>query len=434
MNYKNEETRSGESPKQSLDLESITSADLLPSKFELQAEKNKDKLAIKEQESAITYGELNREANRITHKALTFKPEHNTPIVILTSYGSQTIKAMMGVLKTGNPYVVVDPSYPQSRIRTILDDSKSKIIITDNDSEYLVNVILGSSSDFSSVGVINIDRIDPTTQTANPEIDISPDNYVYLIYTSGSTGPPKGVVNNHRNLLQKINRYSSSNKVTEKDNILLVASLSFSASTSDVLGALVNGATLFPFKIKDQGFSKLAQWMMQEKITMYHSVPTTFRYFAKSLTENDRFPHLRLIRLGGEAIFKIDVELYKKYFPDDCTLKISLAGTESGGICNNLIDKNTEINSEVVPVGYPSDSTEVTILDKDLKPVKSGEVGEIAIKARYLPVGYWQRPDLTKKKYLPDPDGSDKRICLLVIWEDFFQMEWWNIFLGKIPW
>ena len=392
--------------------ETITSSDLFPTRFESQVEKFKDKIAIKEQENYLTYGELNRETNQIAHQTLSFHPEHNIPIVILTSYGSPTIKSMIGVLKAGKPYVVVDPTYPEHRIRTILEDSLSNLIITDDENLELTELVLESTSNLSSVEILNINRINQATSTANPGITISPDDFAFLIYTSGTTGKPKGVINNHRNLLSKITKYTSSNKVTEGDNILLIASLSFSASTTDVFGPLANGATIFPFQIKNHGFTQLAKWMMEEKITMYHSVPTTFRHFAKSLTENDQFPHLRSIRLGGEAIYKIDVDLYKKHFPDKCILRISLAGTESSGICHNIIDKNTEVKSEIVPVGRPSKETDVFLLDEDLNPVKPGEIGEIAIKSAYMPVGYWRQPDLTEKKYLPDPEGTDKRICL----------------------
>ena len=85
---------------------------------------------------------------------------------------------------------------------------------------------------------------------------------------------------------------------------------------------------------------------------------------------------------------------------------------ESGFISYNLIDKNTEITNDVVPVGYLAKRVEVLLLDENQNPVDPNDIGEIAVRSRYLPVGYWHRPDLNEEKYLPDPEGGDNRIFL----------------------
>jgi amino acid adenylation domain-containing protein len=396
----------------SIPYDEITGDDIFTTQFQYRVNEFENKIAIKEEHRSITYGELNRKANMIARSIQSLSAEEDQTAIILTGFGIPTITAMLGILKAGKAYVSVEPSHPEERIIDILNDTQSKIIVSDDENLNLTNSVVRSTTDIYPITVINIDSIDQTTPATNLDLNISPDDYFHLIYTSGSTGKPKGVINNRRIITSKLYTSTTLNRITPDDKILLLTSTSFGASTFDVFGSLINGATLFPFPIKNRSFSQLAYWMMQEKITLYHSVPTTFRHFAKSLTGEENFPDLRLIRLGGEAIYKIDVDLYKKHFPDHCLLRISLAGTESGGICYRYINKKTIITTEIVPVGHPAEDVKVTLLDKDHNPVKSNEIGEIAVQSPFLSVGYWRRPDLNKEKFLPDPEGGDKRIFL----------------------
>jgi len=384
----------------------------ISARFEAQVEKYPDKIAIKEETGSLTYGELNARANQVAHAILAHNGGSDRPIIVLAGYGSPAIIALLGVSKAGNPFIIVDPTNPQDRINEILIDSQANIIITDNENYNLAALLEYPSNMKSGYQIININKIDPNYPSKNPGINISPDEVGYIFYTSGSTGKPKGVFNNHRNILYGIGSSSKFYKYGVEDKHLLSTPLSFAASTGSIFGSLFNGGTVFPFSIKTHNFKELTQLLIQEEITVTFFVPTTFRHFTKTLTGEEKFPHLRLIRLGGEAIYKNDVELYKKHFSDDCYFGVGLASTDAGGICQNIIDKSTEITSDIVPVGYPYVGTEVLLLDDDQNPVGPNEIGEIAVRSRYLPLGYWNRPDLNKERYLPDPEGSDKRMCL----------------------
>jgi len=384
----------------------------LPARFEDQVRKYPDKIAIKEETHSITYSELNAGANRVAHTILANNGDSEKPIVVLAGYGSRTIIALMGVLKAGNPFIIVDPSNPQERIKEILEDSQTHIIVADNEN-YNFALLFENPNGLKSVyQIININKIDSNSPSNNPGKNISPDQVGFIFYTSGSTGKPKGVYNNHRNILYGISISTRFYMNSADDRHLLSTPLSFGASAGSVFGALLNGGTVLPFSLKTHNFVGLTQWLIQEEITSCFFIPTTFRHFVKSLTEEDKFPHLRIIRLGGEAIYKNDVDLYKKHFADDCILGVGLSSTDAGGICSNIIDKNTEIPNDIVPVGKPREGIEVLLLDDDHNPVGPNEIGEIAVRGRYLPLGYWRRPDLNKEKYLPDPDGGDRRICL----------------------
>jgi len=193
-----------------------------------------------------------------------------------------------------------------------------------------------------------------------------------------------------------------------KDRMALLLSTSFAASVSTVFGSLLNGATLLPFDIQ-KGLHSLKNWLLEEQITVLMIVPTLFRHFAMILNGDEKFPHLRLISVGGEPVLRSDVDLFKKNFSSECIFRNNLAGTEMGNLYNYLIDMSSEIIDNVVPVGYSLGEKEVRLVDEEGKEVNAGQVGEILVRSRYLSPGYWRKPELTREKFQELLDGSGKR-------------------------
>lgn len=151
--------------------------------------------------------------------------------------------------------------------------------------------------------------------------------------------------------------------------------------------------------------------LLEKQVANYpNNLATLFRHFADGLNDSDLFPDLRLVALGGEAMNRKDVELYKQKFPDNCLLSTGLGSTEAGTTCLFIFDKQAEITSSLVPPGYPIEGIEVLILDEKGNQVKTGEVGEIAIKSRYLALGYWNQPDLSREKFSSISETSCERL------------------------
>jgi len=119
---------------------------------------------------------------------------------------------------------------------------------------------------------------------------------------------------------------------------------------------------------------------------------------------------VQLVILGGESVLKSDVDIYKKYFPNDCRLFTGLGSTETGTIRQNILNKTIVVAEGSVPLGYPLKDVEIILQGDDGEPVLSGEIGEIVVQSPYLAVGYWQRPELNQAVFLPDPRGTDKRL------------------------
>ncbi len=312
---------------------------------------------------------------------------------------------MVGALKAGKICVPLDRSHPTARCQHILRDSEATLIITDHK-----NLTSAREMALGGCAVIDVDNLDARHSTENPRLSLSPDTRAWILYTSGSTGQPKGVVQTHRNVLHFIRIYTNSLQICADDRLSLVYSFCTNAAAHEIYTALLNGASLFPLNIKEEGVARLPDWLVQQEITIFSAVPTVFRHFCKSLTGNAVFPHVRVIKLVGELVYKQDVAYYKKYFSEDCTLVNRLGSTETGTIRWYFIDKETRITGNSVPVGYPVEDNEILLIGETTEEDGASRVGEIAVKSRYLSPGYWRRPDLTQAAFLPDPQGGDERI------------------------
>jgi amino acid adenylation domain-containing protein len=375
----------------------------IPDRFEQQAKKYPKNIAVKTENDEWTYEALNQTANRIAQTILALCGRGEERIALLFEHDAPMIAGLLGVLKAGKTYVPLDPSYPKERLAYILENSQASAVLTNK-----MNRSLAKELTKDTLQLINIDDIDFTALIDDINLHISPDTVAYLLYTSGSTGQPKGVMQNHRNVLHHIRTYTNNLHISVDDRLTLLSSYSFDAAVMDIFGALLNGATLYPINIKGEGFANLPRWFIEQEFTIYHSTPTAYRYFINSLTDGEIVPTFRLVVLGGEEVHKRDVELYKKHFLPECIFINGLGPTESTVSLQYFINHDTEITRNAVPVGYPVENTEILLLNGAGE--EAGVYGEIAIRSPHIALGYWQKPEITKAAFLPDPEGGEKRI------------------------
>ena len=426
-------------------------------RFESQVKNYPGHIAVKSPAHEWSYTELNRRANRVAQAILNLRGAGEERIAILFDHDAPMIAGMLGALKAGKTYVPLDPNNPPERLAQIIEDSQATTLLTN--SRYLAlardltmrSAVAERSGDTAldqipdhqskapsplrSAGalqkcLINIDDQEQVGETVSlPEVE--PDWLAYILYTSGSTGQPKGVMQNHRNVLYYIRNYTNNLHLNASDRLTLLSSYCFDASVMDIYGALLNGATLYPIDIKQEGLAGLPQHLIDEEITVYHSTPTVYRYFVNAVAQTpvrecevstaigrDRvalhrppasnhrlksmpptaFPNLRLVVLGGEKVSRTDVELYQRHFSDDCLFINGLGPTEATVVLQNFINKQTIISGDSVPVGYPVEDTEVLLLNRTGKP--SEVSGEIAIKSKHVALGYWRNPEATAKAFV----------------------------------
>lgn len=375
----------------------------IPARFQEQVRKHPHNIAVHTKNYHWTYSELNSRANQVALailKQCTLKEER---IALLFEHDAPMVAGILAVLQVGKTYVPLDPNYPSSRIVYILEDSRACAVLTNNNN-------LSRTQELTKgiVPLINIDDISFTDTYNEAKLEISPDTIAYILYTSGSTGQPKGVIQNHRNVLHFIRNYTNNLHINEQDGLTLLSSYSFDAAIMDIFAAILNGATLYPVNIKEEGFTQLSQLLQQQKITIYHSTPTLYRHFVSTLREDEKLSEIRLLVLGGEEVVKTDVDLYKKHFSDECIFVNGLGPTESTVTLQYFINKQTEFTRNTIPVGYPVEETEILLLNEAGE--KTDISGEIAIRSPHVALGYWHKPNLTQAAFLPDPKYGSRRI------------------------
>lgn len=377
----------------------------IPAYFEEQVRKYAERIAIKTSRGEMNFAQLNRAANGIANSILAHSNASGHAVALMLDDVGDAVSAILGALKSGDFYTPLDPAYPPSRLAFMLQDSLAPIVLTDSQHFEFARSLAGDHC-----RVINVDLIDPGEAAPNPTIAVSPDQLAYLMYTSGSTGTPKGVIHTHRNAMHTTWWETNEMQIQADDRLGLVLSLSYGASINVILNALLNGGRLCSYSIAANGLGGLTEWLLREEITVLKMTPSLFRQFAAQLEDAKELPNLRLIMFAGEPLLRRDVEAYRRCFSDHCRLRTTLSSTETRAYRSFMIDKQTPIEGSIVPSGYPVAGYETLLWDEHGNPVEDNQIGNIIVKSRYLARGYWHRPDLTERVFLPDPSGGDERL------------------------
>jgi amino acid adenylation domain-containing protein len=376
----------------------------IPARFGEAVRRHGGRTAVRSGRTTVTYEQLDRATNALARALLERRGAAAEPVAILTAHDRSAIVALLGVLKAGSFHVPLDPTYPLARLAFMVADSRARVVLADRAHLRLAHELGCDPGTIVVIEDVTEVHVDP------PAVAIPPDAYAYVAYTSGSTGQPKGVIQTHRNALYYADSYARALRISYEDRLGLVYSCSSGSGILDILAGLVNGAALCMLDIRAEGLDALAPWIDAEQISVLHFVASIFRYLVRDLSSAAQLDSVRILNIGGEMVRRSDVDLYRHHLADHCLLSNGYACTESQIGRRYLIDKHTEFDGGILPVGYPTAGTSVLLLDEDGHEVAPGAIGEITFKGRYLSPGYWGRPDLTAAAYQPAPDDGGERL------------------------
>ncbi len=373
-------------------------------RFEECARRHSDRVAIQTLAQRVTYRELDARVDCIARAVLAARGSQTEPVAILFAAAAAAVAAMLAVLKAGKIFIILDPAHPDARLTSILEDSCAPLIVTDSAGRARAHHLAASGR-----SVLDVDAVDAPSAGAPPLSSPSPDAPAYIVYTSGSTGRPKGVLQNHRNLLHNAFVHANYLRITPADRLTLLSSRGTAQAMTGVFSALLNGAALYPFDLRARGLTTLAQWLCDERITIYHSSASVFRELMDAVARDLTTSCLRVVKLGSEPVSRKDVERFQGRFPRDCIFVNALSSTETGVVCQHRMDHATRVDGDAVPVGYAMPDKDVVLLDQAGAPVATGEVGEIVVRSRYLALEYWGNDELTRQAFVPDRDDPTMR-------------------------
>lgn len=348
------------------------------------------KIAVKTDKKGLTYHELNRLTNQWA-RYLINKASNNSVVCFCVGHNENLVFSTLSILKAGLTYVALDSEYPVERLKWIIEEVKPKLILTDNQNEILITEICGDKE----VQIVNLDNYHTLCSAMTEEdldIPIDPNSIAYIMYTSGSTGKPKGVMQSHKGVLHFISIYSSALRISSEDKLTGFSSCCYDSFNNDFYGALLNGATYCPLSAKENsGSDEVLNWIKENQISVWHSVPALFRYYASTWFDNGyKLSSLRIVKMTGEAVRVDNFELFKSVTTNKAKFVISLGSTESTLHCINSFSHNEEYSKAIMPVGFPVNRTNVLIMNNSRI---SGPLtaGEIVIKSDFVSPGYYKR-------------------------------------------
>jgi amino acid adenylation domain-containing protein/non-ribosomal peptide synthase protein (TIGR01720 family) len=366
--------------------------------FEEQVKNTPNSIAVVFNNIQLTYKKLNEEANRLANY---LKSNHDLKrddlIGIMLQRSDKMIIAMLAVLKSGAGYVPIDPEYPVSRKQFIINDTSIKVLITQTDYIFDLDYFSG---DLFAIDA-QLDALD--TAAESPAVKINSSDLAYVIYTSGSTGQPKGVMIEHRAIVNTVQSQKTIFGIKEGIKGLQFASSSFDASVWEIFFLITSGGIVYIISEEDKKQPEVLEQFIIKNEIEFATLPPAYL----QLLDIKKLQTIKKMVTAGEPAIPEHVNeftqhgtYYNAYGPTELSICASVFEIKKG-------EKTDAIN---VPIGKPIPNTQLYILDNNnaLQPV--GTIGEICIAGAGLARGYLNRETLTSQKFIPHPFINGERI------------------------
>lgn len=360
--------------------------------FKKQVELVPGQVALTDGKHQMTYEEVDKRSDMLADWLLKRKnvgKDEYVAVIMPSSF--ERIIVILAVLKTGNGYMPIEPSFPEERIRYMLKEANVKLVITAEDFLY------------GEWQVLLYDEIEKEAfqKKYMPQPIMAGEN-AYILYTSGSTGMPKGVVVMQENVINYVSAFQNEFCVGPIDCILQNSVCTFDIFVEEVFSALLSGSSLaIPDEETKGNMDSLLQFMKDTGVTIVSAFP----YFMMELNKKELPTSVRLLISGGDVLRKEyisnlvgKVEVYNTYGPTETT------------VCATYYRCNKECwgNYTGIPIGKAVKGVSVYLLDQEGRAVSTGEIGEICIGGKGVSKGYLNKKEETEKYFVPNPFRSDE--------------------------
>jgi amino acid adenylation domain-containing protein len=370
--------------------------------FEAQAHNSPTTPAIFYEDTVISYGALNAQANQLAHHLVALGHGPGERLAVCVERSPLLPVTLLAVLKSGAAYLPLDPDYPTERLAYLLADGGVTRLLTQSQ--------LADRLPATALPITWVDQLDLSAQpTSNPMTAVTLDDPFYQIYTSGSTGQPKGVVVPHRGVANTIRALAHKIGLEPSDRLFAFVPLGFDAAAIDLFAPLSGGAAvvLHPTPTRLSATELLAAYR-HYGVTVAHLITAPWQTLVHNLAhQGERFPtHLRVCLTGGEKPAAQTLRTWADLADHEMLFVSSYGPSEASIIASTYITTNHAVRSApptVIDLGEPLPNVALYLLDEAGCPVPDGVTGELYIGGSSVAQGYWQRPALTAERFLPPP-------------------------------
>lgn len=376
-----------------------------------QAARTPDAIAVIEPDAELTYRELTRRANGLAEQLRGLGAGPESRIALLADRSAESIVGMLAILAAGAAYVPLDPTYPDDRLGYVLDDAAVLALVAPST---LAERAAACATLRPALAGRILDIGQAPTQDAPPATALRPDNAAYVIYTSGSTGVPKGVVLEHRGVMNLVQGFIARHDFAGQ-RVLMIPPLIFDASVGDVFPAFAVGAALVLHPDPSElGPEALSRFCREHRVTAIDAPAALWRQWTDGFidlqAEDDApvLPELTLMMFGGEGVSLDQVRRFAKLTGDRVVLSNHYGPTEASVCATMLTTRDgSELDGSELPIGRSLPGVRTYVLDAHLRLAPTGVEGELCIGGVQVAREYLNRPDLTAERFVRDPYAPD---------------------------
>lgn len=363
--------------------------------FEEQVEKTPNNIAVVFEEQKLTYRELNEKANQLANYLLNNNVKVGDVVAILLNKSLEVIVSMFAILKCGASFLPLDVDYPEERLNYILENSNPKLILSSkNINKKIINF-----------NILNVDldnkKIYYTNNISNLNIQLTPENLMYIMYTSGSTGKPKGVMVKHKNII-RLAMYPNFINFSKNEVMVQTGTIVFDACIFEIFGSLLHGFKLYIIKKENLlDVEYFSNFLENNHISILFLTTGLFNHLG--VQKPNMFKHLRYLLTGGDVISKLSV---KNILDNSNNLKIinCYGPTENGSYstCYEIVG-----NENLIPIGKPITNSSAYVVSSNGNLCPIGVSGELWVSGDGVAKGYLNNDILTNENFIKNPFGEN---------------------------
>ncbi|BAZ34002.1 amino acid adenylation (plasmid) [Cylindrospermum sp. NIES-4074] len=381
--------------------------------FTQQARQVPQDLAVVDARVAWNYAELEERTNQLANYLLENGIGKGEVVAIYGQRSAWLVLAIIGVLKAGATFLILDPAYPTSRLLDCLNLASPRGWLEIADAGEIPNALKEFVSNLSCCFYLQLSQslLLTSYSTKNPEVEIDPDDLAYLAFTSGSTGKPQGIIGTHRPLSHFIEWHCQTFGLNQSDRFSLLSGLSHDPLLRDIFTPLWLGATLcIPQQQHIETPGRLAVWMQQQKVSIAHLTPAMGQLLIESTSTITQLPQLRYVFFGGDSLTRYDVTKIKS-IASTATCVNFYGATETPQAMGYFIIPNPEDKlkgqstsiKDTIPLGKGIEDVQLLIINPTQQLAGIGEIGEIYVRTPYLSKGYLADDLLTQERFIINP-------------------------------